>query len=175
MSTDTAAARYVTVPCQVCGTRNKVNMARVAHRPKCHNDACAKPILLDRPVPLRDDTFADVMAHADVPVLVDFYADWCGPCKAMAPTLDAIAGELAGQVLVAKVNTDASPIVSQAHQIRSIPTLMVFKEQVIVFSQPGALPQGAFEEVVQKTKSLDMEMVRKQIAEQEAAEGAPQA
>jgi thioredoxin 2 len=148
MSTDTA--RYVVVPCQFCDTRNKVNMERVSHRPKCRNEECGRPILLDRPFPLRDDTFADVIAHADVPVLVDFYADWCGPCKAMAPVLDAIAGELAGRVLVAKVNTDATPIVSQQHQIRSIPTLMVFQSGQPVAQQMGALPRAQLLQLLQQ-------------------------
>jgi thioredoxin 1 len=107
-------------------------------------------------------------------VIVDYWAPWCGPCRGFAPVFEKVA-EANPDVVFAKVNTDDEQEIAAHFQIRSIPTLMVFKEQVIVFSQPGALPQGAFEEVVQKTKSLDMEMVRKQIAEQEAAEGAPQA
>ena len=74
-------------------------------------------------------------------------------------------------VVFAKVNTDEEQEIAAHFQIRSIPTLMVFREQIIVFSQPGALPQGAFEQVVEKSKTLDMEMVRKQMAEQEAAAG----
>jgi thioredoxin 1 len=81
--------------------------------------------------------------------------------------------EMHPDVVFAKVNTDEEQEIAAHVQIRSIPTLMVFREQIIVFSQPGALPQGAFEQVVEKSKTLDMEMVRKQIAEQEAAADEP--
>ena len=124
-------------------------------------------------VELTKENFEQVIT-ANPMVIVDYWAPWCGPCRGFAPVFESVA-EANPDVVFAKVNTDEEQEIAQHFQIRSIPTLMVFKEQVIVFSQPGALPQGAFEEVVQKTKSLDMEMVRKQIAEQEAAEGAPQA
>lgn len=152
MTTDTAAtsaSRYVTVPCQACGTRNKVNMSRVKDRPKCRNADCAKPILLDRPLHLTDATFADVIARAEVPVLVDFYADWCGPCKVMAPVLDAVATEYAGRALVAKVDTERSPAVSQQFSVRSIPTLMVFRGGVSVGQQLGAVPRAAVVQLLQ--------------------------
>lgn len=140
--TTTPTEQFVTVPCQFCGTRNKVNMARVAHRPKCRNAECQKPLLLDRPLALRDDTFADVIARADVPVLVDFYADWCGPCKAMAPVLDALAAEYSGRALVVKVNTDGAPLTSQRFNIRSIPTLIAFRGGTAVAEQMGAVPRA---------------------------------
>lgn len=124
-------------------------------------------------VELTKENFEQVVTGNPM-VIVDYWAPWCGPCRGFAPVFEKVA-EANPDVGFAKVNTDDEQEIAAHFQIRSIPTLMVFKEQVIVFSQPGALPQGAFEEVVQKTKSLDMEMVRKQIAEQEAAEGAPQA
>ena len=124
-------------------------------------------------VELTKENFEQVVTGNPM-VIVDYWAPWCGPCRGFAPVFEKVA-EVNPDVVFAKVNTDDEQEIAAHFQIRSIPTLMVFKEQVIVFSQPGALPQGAFEEVVQKTKSLDMEMVRKQIAEQEAAEGAPQA
>ena len=124
-------------------------------------------------VELTKENFEQVVTGNPM-VIVDYWAPWCGPCRGFVPVFEKVA-EANPDVVFAKVNTDDEQEIAAHFQIRSIPTLMVFKEQVIVFSQPGALPQGAFEEVVQKTKSLDMEMVRKQIAEQEAAEGAPQA
>ena len=100
-------------------------------------------------------------------VIVDYWAPWCGPCRGFAPVFERVA-EANPDVVFAKVNTDDEQEISQHFQIRSIPTLMVFREQIIVFSQPGALPQGAFEQVVAKAKSLDMAEVRKQMQEQDA-------
>jgi thioredoxin 1 len=123
-------------------------------------------------VELTKENFEQVVTSNPM-VIVDYWAPWCGPCRGFAPVFEKVA-EANPDVVFAKVNTDDEQEIAAHFQIRSIPTLMVFKEQVIVFSQPGALPQGAFEQVVEKTKSLDMEMVRKQIAEQEAAAGSEQ-
>ena len=123
-------------------------------------------------VELTKENFEQVVTSNPM-VIVDYWAPWCGPCRGFAPVFEKVS-EMHPDVVFAKVNTDEEQEIAAHFQIRSIPTLMVFSEQVIVFSQPGALPQGAFEQVVEKTKTLDMEMVRKQIAEQEAAEGSAQ-
>ena len=102
-------------------------------------------------------------------VIVDYWAPWCGPCRGFAPVFEKVA-EAHPDVVFAKVNTDEEQEIAAHFQIRSIPTLMVFRDQVIVFSQPGALPQGAFEQVVQKAKSLDMVEVRKKMEEQDDGE-----
>jgi thioredoxin 1 len=99
-------------------------------------------------------------------VIVDYWAPWCGPCRGFAPVFERVA-EANPDVVFAKVNTDDEQEIAAHFQIRSIPTLMVFRDQVIVFSQPGALPQNALEQVVAKAKSLDMEEVRKEIAKQD--------
>src|SRR5438045_8974338 len=96
-------------------------------------------------------------------VVIDFWAPWCGPCRGFAPVFERVA-EANPEVVFAKVNTDDEQEIASHFQIRSIPTLMVFRDQIIVFSQPGALPQNALEQVVQKAKDLDMEEVRKQVA-----------
>jgi thioredoxin 1 len=119
-------------------------------------------------VELTKENFEQVVTGNPM-VIVDYWAPWCGPCRGFAPVFEKVA-EANPDVVFAKVNTDEEQEIAAHFQIRSIPTLMVFKDQIIVFSQPGALPQGAFEQVVEKTRTLDMEMVRKQIAEQEAAE-----
>ena len=98
-------------------------------------------------------------------VIVDYWAPWCGPCRGFAPIFERVA-EANPDVVFAKVNTDDEQEIAQHFQIRSIPTLMVFREQIIVFSQPGALPQNALEQIVEKAKTLDMEEVRKSIAQQ---------
>jgi thioredoxin 2 len=137
----TLNTRTVTVPCAFCGTLARVNLDRIDDRPRCSVVACGKPMLLDRPIALHDADFARVIADSQVPVLVDFYADWCGPCKAMAPVLDQIASEYKALVLVAKVDTDRQQQVASSYSIRSIPTLMVFTGGSPVVQQLGAVPR----------------------------------
>jgi len=115
-------------------------------------------------VELTKDNFEQVITSNST-VIVDYWAPWCGPCRGFAPVFERVA-EANADVVFAKVNTDDEQEIAQHFQIRSIPTLMVFRDQIIVFSQPGALPQNALEQVVEKAKGLDMEEVRKQIAQQ---------
>ena len=120
-------------------------------------------------VELTKENFEQVVT-SNATVIVDYWAPWCGPCRGFAPVFEKVA-EMHPDVVFAKVNTEEEQEIAAHFQIRSIPTLMVFREQVIVFSQPGALPQGAFEQVVQKAKTLDMDEVRKQMAEEEKKTG----
>src|SRR2546422_10086103 len=121
----TEVSKRATVACPFCATLNRVDLARVADRPKCGN--CGRPILLDRPIAVSDATLDAVLAGTDVPVVMDGYADWCGPCKIMAPVLDDFARDRAGEVLVTKLDTDRNPVTTQRLGIRAIPTLIVFR------------------------------------------------
>ena len=121
---------------------------------------------------LTKDDFEQVVTANDT-VIVDFWAPWCGPCRAFAPTFEAISEKYPG-IVFAKVNTEDEPELAGQFEIRSIPTLMVFREKVLLFSQPGALPALALEAVIKKVRELDMAEVHRDIAAQEAAEaGAP--
>ena len=99
-------------------------------------------------------------------VLIDWWAPWCGPCRGFAPVFERVA-EANPDVRFAKVNTDAEQELAGAFQIRSIPTLMIFRDKVLLFAQPGALPQQALEEVLKKVRELDMEQVRAELAKAE--------
>lgn len=112
-------------------------------------------------VELTDDTFEKAVTDNGF-VIVDFWAPWCGPCKSFAPTYEKVS-EDHEDIVFAKVNTEDQQQVAAHFQIRSIPTLMIFRDQIIIFSQAGALPEGAFRELVQKAGELDMDEVRKQI------------
>ncbi len=116
-------------------------------------------------VELTKENFEQVVT-SNPTVIVDYWAPWCGPCRGFAPVFERVA-EANPDVVFAKVNTDDEQEIASHFQIRSIPTLMVFRDQIIVFSQPGALPQNALEQVVAKAKELDMDQVRAEIAKQE--------
>ena len=118
-------------------------------------------------VDLTQENFQDVI-QKNAMVLVDFWAPWCGPCRAFAPVYEAASAEHA-DVVFAKVNTEDQPGLGATFQVRSIPTLMLFREQIILFSQPGSLPGPALNEILAKAKALDMDLVRKEIAEQETS------
>ncbi|MEV6773022.1 thioredoxin [Nocardia sp. NPDC051030] len=115
---------------------------------------------------LTEQNFDDTVTKSDV-VLVDFWAAWCGPCRSFAPTFEA-SSEKHPDVVYGKVDTEAEQGLAAAANIRSIPTLMAFREGILVFAQPGALPPAALEDLVTQVKALDMEDVRKQLAEQQA-------
>src|SRR5258708_8665756 len=115
-------------------------------------------------IELTKENFEQVIT-SNPTVIVDYWAPWCGPCRGFAPVFERVA-EQNPEVVFAKVNTDDEQEIAGHFQIRSIPTLMVFREQIIVFSQPAALPQSALEQIVEQSKQLDMEEVRKQISEQ---------
>lgn len=117
-------------------------------------------------IELTRDNFEDVVTTNPM-VIVDFWAPWCGPCKAFAPTFER-SSEAHPDVVYAKVNTDEQQELAGAFNIRSIPTLMFFREQVILYSEAGALPASALEEVVAQAKAIDMADVHREIAERKA-------
>ena len=112
------------------------------------------------------ENFAEIIEGNDI-VVVDFWAPWCGPCKSFAPVFEA-AAEANPETTFVKINTEDQQELAGHFQIRSIPTLMVFREQVLIFSQPGVLPESALANLVKEIKALDMDVVRKEITAQEA-------
>ena len=119
-------------------------------------------------IELTKDNFESTVTGSEM-VIVDFWAPWCGPCKGFAPVFEQ-ASETHGDVVFGKVNTDEQQELAGAFGIRSIPTLMVFREKVVLFQQAGALPASALEQVVTQAKALDMAKVHKEIAERDAEE-----
>ena len=109
-----------------------------------------------KPVTVTDETFEELVLNSPVPVLVDYWAEWCGPCRMVAPVLEKLAAEYAGKIRVAKVNVDENQGLAQHFRIMSIPTIQMIKERTIVFSQPGALPEPAFRDLIEQLIALEL-------------------
>jgi len=121
-------------------------------------------------VSLTKDTFEETLTGHDI-VLVDFWASWCGPCRMFAPVFES-AAEANPDIVFAKVDTEDQPELAGSFQIMSIPTLMVVRDQVVLYSQPGALPEAALTDLIAQVRAIDMDDVRRQIAESAAPEQA---
>lgn len=121
-------------------------------------------------VELTDQNFEDTITNNDF-VIVDYWAPWCGPCRSFAPTYERVSEEH-DNIVFAKVNTEEEQGIASNFQIRSIPTLMIFREKVIIFSQAGALPESGLKELIERASELDMTEVHKQIAEEQDSDEA---
>ena len=131
----------VQVACPACLAPNRVPAARVAEDPKCGK--CGAALLDGAPAELGEDQFEAFVQRTELPVLVDFWAPWCGPCRAMAPHFERAARELKDSVRLVKVNTEEAPQLAARYNIRSIPTLILFRSGVEQKRMSGALDAGA--------------------------------
>jgi len=119
---------------------------------------------------LTNDNLVDTINNNDF-VIIDFWAPWCGPCQSFGPVYEEIS-EKYDDIVFAKVNTQEEQEIAAQFNIRSIPTLMIFREQIILYSEAGALPGSAFEELIGQAKAIDMAEVQKQVADQQAPQQA---
>jgi thioredoxin 2 len=134
-------SEVVQVACPACLAANRVPAARLGEDPKCGK--CGAALLDGKPVELREDQFEAFVQRTGLPVLADFWAPWCGPCRAMAPHVERAAAALKDRVRLVKVNTEEAPGLAQRYGIRAIPTLVLFKGGVEAKRMSGALDAGA--------------------------------
>lgn len=131
-----------TIECESCHKNNRVPLARLKDKPKCGSCGAVLP-LGGGPIELTDDNFESVVSTSPVPVVVDFWAPWCGPCRMIGPILEQVASDKPYDVLIAKLNVDENPRTASRFQVRSIPMLVALHEGEAIDTQVGALPAAA--------------------------------
>ena len=137
----------IIIKCTKCGAKNRIPKTRLNARPVCGRCHSRLPEgrALDSPVIVSDKTFNDEIVSSPIPVLLDCWAPWCGPCRTIGPIIDQLAKEFAGKVKFAKLNVDENPATSTKYNIMSIPTMLLFKDGKVVNSLVGALPKAEIE------------------------------
>jgi len=135
------------VQCSNCGTKNRIPKSRLQDKPICGK--CGSPLIVgifhERPVIVKDSTFSMEVLSYPGAVIVDCWAPWCGPCHMVSPILNELASEYAGRVKIAKLNVDENPLTASQYSIRSIPTMLFFRDGKFVKNLVGALPKGEIE------------------------------